>query len=276
MSFPRLKQLAATSAVACVLSLSAPLPAKAQTGIVFGVMLSGTTAIPTNTVAGVVCGRLWLDGTNLTYRFAGRGTRSALELRGPNSFETNGPLLFILDPFDSGLDAYGPCEAAAGIPAGPLQPWENPRQAIPLSEGTVAIEPSQIPQLMGGQWYAHSTTAQGGRGRGHRDDTPEVIVPIRGQILPLDSDGDGVPDYLDHCPGTPLESLVNSQGCTLEQLAPCDAPWKNHGAYMNALRQALESFVQEGLLDGAQSRALFESGAQSDCGKRQVIIAPKR
>src|SRR3546814_20365467 len=30
---------------------------------------------------------------------------------------------------------------------------------------------------------------------------------------PLDSDGDGVPDYLDKCPGTPKGQTVSAAGC---------------------------------------------------------------
>jgi OOP family OmpA-OmpF porin len=32
---------------------------------------------------------------------------------------------------------------------------------------------------------------------------------------PLDSDGDGVPDYLDKCPGTPKGAKVDSRGCEI-------------------------------------------------------------
>lgn len=32
-------------------------------------------------------------------------------------------------------------------------------------------------------------------------------------VEPRDSDGDGIPDYLDQCSGTPPDRLVNSQGC---------------------------------------------------------------
>ncbi len=32
---------------------------------------------------------------------------------------------------------------------------------------------------------------------------------------PLDSDGDGVPDYLDKCPGTPADAKVDQDGCPL-------------------------------------------------------------
>ncbi len=33
---------------------------------------------------------------------------------------------------------------------------------------------------------------------------------------PLDSDGDGVPDYLDKCPGTPAGTAVDASGCPLD------------------------------------------------------------
>jgi selenophosphate synthase len=84
-----------------------------------------------------------------------------------------------------------------------------------------------------------------------------------------------VPDYLDHCADTPPGSLINAQGCTIEQLCPCDGPWKNHGAYVHCLKQVLDDFVQEGLLDRKQSHWLLKAGTQSDCGKRKATTGPK-
>jgi OOP family OmpA-OmpF porin len=40
------------------------------------------------------------------------------------------------------------------------------------------------------------------------------VVDARG--CPLDSDGDGVPDYLDKCPGTPKGVTVDANGCPLD------------------------------------------------------------
>ncbi|EPC04322.1 flagellar motor protein MotB [Litchfieldella anticariensis FP35 = DSM 16096] len=61
------------------------------------------------------------------------------------------------------------------------------------------------------------------------DRTPEPVepqCPSYGEVpagvatdaegCPLDSDGDGVPDYLDQCPGTPAGVEVNAQGCPLD------------------------------------------------------------
>src|SRR5881397_2384057 len=39
--------------------------------------------------------------------------------------------------------------------------------------------------------------------------------------VPVDSDGDGVPDGQDKCPGTPAVSVVDADGCSIAQLAPC-------------------------------------------------------
>src|SRR5262249_19460423 len=48
-----------------------------------------------------------------------------------------------------------------------------------------------------------------------------------------DADGDGVPDSLDQCPGTPAGVIVDANGCSIDQIAPCSGPspgerWKNH------------------------------------------------
>lgn len=40
----------------------------------------------------------------------------------------------------------------------------------------------------------------------------------------LDSDGDGVPDYRDKCPGTPKGVEVDKDGCPLPVVAPAPAP----------------------------------------------------
>jgi outer membrane protein W/outer membrane protein OmpA-like peptidoglycan-associated protein len=42
-------------------------------------------------------------------------------------------------------------------------------------------------------------------------------VPVDANGCPLDSDGDGVPDYLDKCPGTPPGVRVDSNGCELQE-----------------------------------------------------------
>lgn len=90
----------------------------------------------------------------------------------------------------------------------------------------------------------------------------------------IDSDGDGVPDSLDSCPNTPLCSVVDANGCSLDQLAPCEGPasggaWKNHGQYMSAVARALEQFLAQGLISADQKNALASAAAHSPCGSKK-------
>ena len=254
MPFRRLSGFAWLVAVVCCLF---PLiTVLGQTGIPLSVELRAT-AIPSNSLGTVICGRLWLNGTNLFYRFASLRTPSPVELTGPSTPNTNGPLLFVLNPFNSSVSAYSECDAASGFPGSP-PPWQP---LVHVAEGMVGIAHEQIPQLLTGQLYADAVVE---RRMGHVN----VLVAVRGQILLLDSDGDGVPDFLDHCSHTPTGSLVNSQGCALEQLCPCEGAWQNHGDYVNSLNRVLKEFLREGLLRREEVQALFQAGAQSDCGKR--------
>jgi uncharacterized repeat protein (TIGR03803 family) len=91
--------------------------------------------------------------------------------------------------------------------------------------------------------------------------------------LPADSDGDGVPDDVDLCPGTPVGSVVDEHGCSIDQLVPCDGPitgdrWKNHGQYVTAFNAVADSFLARGLITAEEWRALIQSAARSQCGKK--------
>jgi OOP family OmpA-OmpF porin len=46
-------------------------------------------------------------------------------------------------------------------------------------------------------------------------DTP-AGVKVNPNGCPIDSDGDGVPDYLDKCPDTPKGAKVDANGCTMK------------------------------------------------------------
>src|SRR6266568_6195948 len=127
-------------------------------------------------------------------------------------------------------------------------------------DGWFLLSSEQIGELLAGQWYvdAASATADG------------TVLPgyeIRGQIL-LDSDADGVPDVCDKCPDTPPGAIVDANGCSLDQLCPCEGPWRNHGEYLNCLRVVAAHFVHDGLLTELQAKAILKAAASSDCGRR--------
>jgi uncharacterized repeat protein (TIGR03803 family) len=92
-------------------------------------------------------------------------------------------------------------------------------------------------------------------------------------LFVVDSDGDGVPDDIDLCPGSPARSVVDEHGCSIDQLVPCDGPitggtWKNHGQYLTAFTAVANSFFAKGLITAEQWRALIQTATHSQCGKR--------
>jgi hypothetical protein len=86
--------------------------------------------------------------------------------------------------------------------------------------------------------------------------------------LPPDSDGDGVPDAEDICPNTPPGVTTDLNGCSIEQLVPCEGPWRNHGEYVRALQNVTSRFVMEGLLNKDAAHEVLKRAATRDCGKK--------
>ena len=86
-----------------------------------------------------------------------------------------------------------------------------------------------------------------------------------------DADLDGVADSLDQCPGTPAGVIVNANGCSIDQLAPCSGPasggtWKNHGQYVSAVAHAAGAFLAQDLISANAAEEIVSQAAQSDCG----------
>jgi len=87
-----------------------------------------------------------------------------------------------------------------------------------------------------------------------------------------DADGDGVADSLDQCPGTPAGEIVDAEGCSIDQLAPCSGPatggrWKNHGQYVSTVARVTEVFLAQGLITVEQAEEIIAQAAQSNCGE---------
>ena len=95
------------------------------------------------------------------------------------------------------------------------------------------------------------------------------------QVVPSDSDSDGVPDDRDQCPGTAAGDVVDEHGCSIHQLVPCAGPatggaWNTHGQYVAAVAKAAETFLAAGRVSQKQAETIVETAAQSDCGKKRL------
>lgn len=92
---------------------------------------------------------------------------------------------------------------------------------------------------------------------------------------PLDSDADGVADPDDLCPGTSPGQVVDpADGCSIQQLCPCDGPrsengpWKNHGRYVSCTARTAERFLDLGLIGADAKDKIVSQAARSRCGHR--------
>jgi hypothetical protein len=96
-----------------------------------------------------------------------------------------------------------------------------------------------------------------------------VVEPL----APPDRDADGIRDAEDKCASTRAGAVANSDGCSIDDLVPCDGStdgdWKNHGAYMRAYSMTATQFCTAGLIGSATRDALVAAAAQSSCGARR-------
>ncbi len=170
---------------------------------------------------------------------------------------------------DLGCPPTDPCPFMLFPPEPPIGPpfcigcFYPPIVMLPPTyvSGLLAATAEQLQELEAGHWYVNVTFA----------DTNGTSLPhytIRGQLL-LDSDQDGVPDEQDECSNTPPGALVDAHGCSIEQLCPCEAPWKNHGEYLKCLRTVTEHFERSGLITEAQEHAIQKEARASKCGDRR-------
>jgi len=159
---------------------------------------------------------------------------------------------------------------------GPLQDNGGPTFTHALLCGSPAIDQ--------GKNFSASATDQRGAGFARTFDDPTVANATggdgtdigafevqQGDCAAQDTDGDGVADAIDQCPGTPPGAIVDASGCSLAQLVPCDGPlsggaWKNHGQYVSAVVHAATDFLKARLITRRQWVEIVADAAQSKCG----------
>lgn len=258
------------------------LTAGAAETIPFTVNLSTDQAVPRGSGFMYGEGFVFLTGDTLVFQlglrevapFVERNPRSTnrppaivlpplhVRMHGPAPAGSNAQVLFDLGTCGAGnaiftvatvIIAPNPHPPTNTPPPPPVPPSPGPPPPCDLGDVT-GISPAVKEALFAGLLYVE---AEGLTGR------------MRGQILPADSDADGVPDYLDWCPNTLPDTLVNRDGCSLDHLVPCDGPWKNHGQFAKAFKDATKSFVEDGLITKKTKHELDKEAQRSDCGKKR-------
>jgi hypothetical protein len=74
--------------------------------------------------------------------------------------------------------------------------------------------------------------------------------------------------FVDHGPFTGTMTPVVRLVPLIEDLCPCAAGWKNHGAYVSCVAHATGDLVADGLLTEAERTDLVSTAAQSRCRKQ--------
>ena len=88
-----------------------------------------------------------------------------------------------------------------------------------------------------------------------------------------DTDGDGVPNNEDACPDTPEDEIVDEDGCSIDQLCPCEGPrgttgsWRNHIQYVLCVTKSTTHFVKERLITKREGIRILAEAVRSSCGK---------
>lgn len=155
-----------------------------------------------------------------------------------------------------------------------LQDNGGPTETIALMPGSPAIDKGKN----------IDSTAQDQRGFLRTHDFPTIAPALGGDNtdagayeLHPDADGDGIPDYLDHCPASDLRATVwigafntsvpNSlfnDGCTIADLiAEQAARSANHGQFVSAVAKLTNDLVRQGVLSGTQKGILQRSAAKA-------------
>jgi len=99
-----------------------------------------------------------------------------------------------------------------------------------------------------------------------------------GDVCDDDVDGDDVTNDGDVCAFTELDVIVDSAGCSIDQLCPCEGPrgitslWKNHGKYVSCTAKSAKSFVGADLITKEEKHVIISEAAHSECGHKK----PKR
>jgi hypothetical protein len=94
-----------------------------------------------------------------------------------------------------------------------------------------------------------------------------------GDVCDDDFDGDGVLDAVDACVPSPVGALVNTNGCAISDLCPCEHSngsdrWKNHGAYVKCVAHAANDFVAVDLISGTEHGLIVSEAGESACGHK--------
>lgn len=88
-----------------------------------------------------------------------------------------------------------------------------------------------------------------------------------------DTDNDGILNKDDFCPDTESGLIIDLNGCSINQLCPCDGPggsaelWRSKGSFVACTVDAVKKFADLGLITKEEKQVTITDAAQLSCGK---------
>ena len=98
----------------------------------------------------------------------------------------------------------------------------------------------------------------------------EAAIEVLSRVT--DADGDGVDDAFDRCPDSEAGTPIDTNGCSLAQLCPCDGrggeAWRNRGHYLVCVIRGALRIGRHNQLAPGELRGLLPAATKSACGGR--------
>lgn len=135
--------------------------------------------------------------------------------------------------------------------------WEEAQSVAPTADGGYVVS-------------GHSSSFNGHRTGPHFGYSDMWVLKLSPENA-ADCDNDGVANAQDSCAETPRGALVNSNGCSIQQICPCDG-WLDHADYVACVDRASADFQSAGLITAEQRAELVGEAEDANCPRSLVLF----
>lgn len=153
--------------------------------------------------------------------------------------------------------------------AAPEEVLELDIDADGTMETVLRVDPEMLQLSLGGPGSGRNGTVTVSGRAGSRQFEASTSLALDASP---DLDGDGVPNTLDGCPGTPAGRVVDAAGCGIAQRCPCrgpalGGPWRSREDFAECMRGTTQDFAGAGLISPPEAARLVRQASAGACGR---------
>jgi hypothetical protein len=127
------------------------------------------------------------------------------------------------------------------------------------------------PTIDGGYIVAGGSESVNGHNSGPHFGSSEMWALRLNAENAVDCDNDGVPNAQDLCGETLFGALVNTNGCSVDQICPCEG-WLEHADYFACVERVSAEFESAGAITSAQRAELLARAETANCPRTLVLF----